>query len=41
MVTAKAEISIVAMTDNAFEEDKQDALKAGVNGHIAKTIDVD
>ena len=32
---------IVAMTANAFEEDKRDALAAGMNGHIAKPIQVD
>ncbi|MCM1523044.1 MAG: response regulator [Ruminococcus sp.] len=35
-----AEIPIFAMTANAFEEDKQAALKCGMNGHIAKPIDV-
>ncbi len=34
-------IPIIAMTANAFEEDKQDALKAGMNAHIAKPIDTD
>ena len=29
------------MTANAFEEDKQEALKNGMNGHIAKPIDID
>ena len=36
----KANIPIVAMTANAFEEDKQKAFKAGMNAHIAKPIDI-
>ena len=35
------EIPIIAMTANAFEEDKKKAFKAGMNGHIAKQIDVE
>lgn len=27
------------MTANAFEEDRQDAIAAGMNGHLAKPID--
>ncbi len=37
----KAEIPIYAMTANAFEEDRQKALEAGLNGHIAKPIDIE
>ena len=36
-----ASIPIIAMTANAFEEDKQEALRSGMNGHIAKPIDID
>lgn len=35
-----ASIPIIAMTANAFEEDKQEALRCGMNGHIAKPIDI-
>lgn len=35
-----ASIPIIAMTANAFEEDRQEALKCGMNGHIAKPIDI-
>ena len=37
---AKADIPIFAMTANAFEEDRQNALKAGMDGHIAKPLDI-
>ena len=36
----KANIPIVAMTANAFSEDRQVALDAGMNDHIAKPIDM-
>lgn len=35
-----ASIPVIAMTANAFEEDRQNALNSGMNGHVAKPIDV-
>ncbi len=36
----KARVPIFAMTANAFEEDRQKALDAGLDGHIVKPIDI-
>ena len=36
----KAGIPIIAMTANAFSEDKQAALEAGMNDHVAKPINM-
>lgn len=36
----KAAIPIVAMTANAFKEDRDKAIASGMNGHVAKPIDI-
>ena len=36
-----ADIPVIAMTANAFEEDKQEALRNGMDGHIAKPINIE
>ena len=36
----KANIPIVAVTANAFEEDRKIALESGMNGHLAKPYDI-
>lgn len=38
---SKANIAIIAMTANAFEEDKRIALRAGMNAHLSKPVEVD
>lgn len=37
----KAEIPVIAMTANAFDEDRRSSLIAGMNAHLAKPINVD
>ncbi len=36
----KANIPIIAMTANAFEEDKKAAADVGMNDHVAKPVDM-
>ena len=35
------DLPIIAMTANAMDEDREAALKNGMNAHIAKPIDID
>ena len=36
----RAQVPIIAMTANAFEEDRQKALESGMNAHVSKPVDM-
>jgi CheY-like chemotaxis protein len=36
----RSQIPIIAMTANAFEEDKREAYRCGMNEHLAKPVNV-
>ena len=38
---SRAEIPIIAMTSNAYDEDRRKAQEAGMDGFLAKPLDVD
>ncbi len=37
----RASVPVIALTANAFEEDREKARAAGMNGHLGKPVDVD
>ncbi|MFR7404158.1 MAG: response regulator [Coriobacteriaceae bacterium] len=36
----RAQVPILAMTADAFEEDRQKALRSGMNGHLTKPVEI-
>ena len=37
----RAQVPILAMTADAFEEDRQKALRSGMNGHLTKPVEIE